>query len=370
MTDRDRGGSQPPAGQDAHDVVILARYLVGVATAEQQAAVEERLARDAAFRARFAEIRLLWDRSGHALETSVSEGDTDTAWSALAATLFADSTPAASPELLPDTRVLPIRRRYAVARLWREGVLAASVLLAIGLGIWQSGRRFGAPTEMAYAPMWNFTAAPGKRLALTLADGSKVVLAPGSQLLTRDRFRGSSRDVFLNGRAYFEITRDTAHPFLVHAAGTVTRVLGTKFDVRAYPGASRTDVVVRSGRVSIRPDFLPDAGAKVLTRGQRGSIDTSGTIRVESGLDPDAMLAWTTGTLRFERMPLQEVVPELEGWFDLKIRISDPALGKRRLTATFGSEPLDVVLQTIAELVNGQVKRDGSQVIFSPRRKS
>lgn len=349
---------------------MLARYLVGVATPEQQEAVEERLERDAAFRATLAEIRLLWDRSGQALETSVCEVDTERAWSALASALFADSTPAAPPELLPAGRVIPMRRRYPVAKLWRQGVLAASVLLAIGLGIWQSGRRFGAPTEMAYAPMRNFTAAPGKRLTLTLADGSKVVLAPGSQLLTRDRFRGGTRDVFLNGRAYFEIARDTTHPFLVHAAGTVTRVLGTKFDVRAFAGAGRTEVVVRSGRVSIRPDFLPDAGAKVLTRGQRGSIDAGGTIRVESGLDPDALLAWTTGTLRFDRTPLLEVVPELERWFDLKIRISDPALGRRRLTATFGSEPLDVVLQTIAELVNGQVKRVGNQVVFSPRRKS
>jgi transmembrane sensor len=359
MTDREPGGGPSPAEDDARGALLLARYVVGAATPEQRRFVEERLQSDNAFREKLAEMRLLWERAGSALNTPITHEDVDKAWLRLAAGLSA-----------PQVRVLPLRPVSRLWKQWRRGALAASVLLAIGLGVWNSARRSGLRARSAAVQAQMFAAAPGYRLVVRLGDGSKVILAPGSRLRTGEHFRARSREVFLTGRAYFEIARDTAHPFRVHAGGTVTQVLGTKFDVRSYPGSDETEVVVRSGRVALRSDSAPEASARVLIRGQRGIAHPNGIVQVESITDPEARLAWTSGSLSFERAPLREVVPELERWFDLKIRITDPVLAERRITATFRNERLDEVLETIAELVDGQVKRVGKQVVFSPRRNS
>jgi transmembrane sensor len=336
---------------------LLARYVVGAATSEQRLVVEERLRSEDALRAKLAEMRFLWEHAGDALNTPVPDEDVDAAWLRLAASLPAGRG-----------RVLPLRPPSRLTRQWRRGVLAASVLLVAGIGVWHSARRSGAPTRSAAVQSQRFAAARGRMLVVRLGDGSKVVLAPGSELRTGGRFGVGSREVFLAGRAYFEIARDTSRPFRVHAARSVTQVLGTKFDVRSYPGSDETEVVVRSGRVALRPEAAPEATARVLTRGQRGIAHANGIVDVESIADPDAVLAWTSGKLRFERAPLREVVPELERWFDLKVRITDPDLAERRITATFGDERLDEILATIAELVNGHVEREGKEVVFSPRR--
>jgi ferric-dicitrate binding protein FerR (iron transport regulator) len=201
-----------------------------------------------------------------------------------------------------------------------------------------------------------------------LADGSRAVLAPGSRLTETDPAAGASRSVRLDGRAYFEVLPDPARPFRVEAGGTVTRVLGTKFDVRAYAGTSATEVVVRSGRVAVRPASLPEAGAHPLSPGERATLGADGSVVIESGVDVDALIGWTSGTLAFRGTPLRDVVPELEGWFDLEIRLADSALGGRRITATFDGEPRDVVLGAVAELVDARVDRDGRRVVFTPFR--
>jgi transmembrane sensor len=357
MTDKSPGDDPASAEEYAPDELLLARYVAGAANPQQRRVVEERLQSEEALREKLAEMQFLWEHAGDALKIPVGDADVDAAWLRLVASLPAEKI-----------RALPLRPRSQLTRRWRRGALAASVLLAAGIGVWQAARGPGTPTHGSAVQTQRFVAERGRMLVVRLGDGSKVVLGPGSELRTGERFGAGSREVFLAGRAYFEIARDTTRPFRVHAARTVTQVLGTKFDVRSYPGSDETEVVVRSGRVALRSDIAPEATARVLTRGQRGIAHPNGIVDVESVADPDAFLAWTSGKLRFERAPLREVAPELERWFDLEVRITDPALAERRITATFGDERLDEILTTIAELVNGHVEREGKQVVFSPRR--
>jgi ferric-dicitrate binding protein FerR (iron transport regulator) len=192
------------------------------------------------------------------------------------------------------------------------------------------------------------------------------VLAPGSRLRTPERFGSGPREISLTEHAYFEVASDSARPFLVNAGGVVTRVLGTEFDVRAYRENEPVRVVVRSGRVSVRPVAAPAATARVLGRGDRAVVDSSGTVQVDGGLDVDALLSWTSGRLTFDRAPLHEVVPELERWFDLEIEM-DPSLSQRRLSAIFEDEPVDTVLQLVGDAVKVRVQRDGRRVVVSPQ---
>jgi len=82
---------------------------------------------------------------------------------------------------------------------------------------------------------------------------------------------------------------------------------------------------------------------------------------VRRGVDVDRYLAWTKGVLAFDGTPLSEVMPALERWYNVEIRLSDSALAARRLTATFQNEPIDLVLKRIALTLGLLVERgDGS----------
>ena len=244
-------------------------------------------------------------------------------------------------------------------------MLAAAMLAAVLL---VPTRRAGPPPPGPSAISSQRHAAPaGAPLTLTLSDGSRVVLAPGSHLV--EATTSGERRVMLEGRAYFDVVPDESRPFLVDAGGTRTRVLGTRFDVRAYPGSGATEVLVRSGRVSVSRSSEARPAVRPLGTGDRVRVTVDGGMELESGLDVEALLAWTGGNLVFRGTPLRDVVPELEGWFGVTIRISDPTLAGRRITATFVGEPEDVVLGAVAELVGARVERSGRQVVFVPFRR-
>jgi len=262
--------------------------------------------------------------------------------------------PARAPIVLP-------RRRGRVPR-WRVTAMAATVVLGVGVGATWLALRESAPP-----PLREIATARGERLTVPLDDGSRVVLAPGSRLTVPERFARDARTVTLAGHAYFEVAPEAARPFLVQTPGAVVRVLGTAFDLRAHEGSGTAQLVVRSGRVSIRAVAAPVAEERVVVPGERATVEADGAVRVERGVDVDDALAWTSGRLVFERTPLSEVVAEIERWRDVRIDVASEELGRRRLTASFEHEPLEVVLETISELVNARVDVDTARYILTPR---
>jgi transmembrane sensor len=162
--------------------------------------------------------------------------------------------------------------------------------------------------------------------------------------------------VFLTGEAYFEVTHDEERPFFVHAAGTVTRVLGTEFAVRAYANAGSVQVVVRSGRVSLREDAAT-AEAVVLTPGQLGTFADGRTI-VRTGVDVAEYLAWTEGRIVLDNVTVSEALERLQRWYAVEIS-ADPALLERRITAVFRNQSIETVLEALTLSLGVQYDRRG-----------
>lgn len=350
---------------------LLARYASGTATDAERRAIEARVREDAALRAELERLELVWQRADGALRLPLDAAEVDRAWARLSAALHPDAAAATALPLREPTggrgRLAP--RHGRGMHRWRRSLIAASLLVAAAVAVWTlAPHPFTEPSRIAPIAAREHVAPVGAPLSITLADGSRAVLAPGSRLTETDPAAPDGRSVTLEGRAYFDVLPDPARPFRVAAGGTVTRVLGTSFDVRAYAGTSATEVVVRSGRVAVRPASLSEDGARPLAPGDRATLGADGSVAVESGVDVDALIGWTTGALAFRGTPLRDVVPELEGWFDLQIRIADSGLGDRRITATFHGEPRDVVLGAVAELVDARVERNGRQVVFAPFR--
>src|SRR5213593_1283212 len=135
----------------------------------------------------------------------------------------------------------PLPRRWRTATVWPARIAAAVALLVAGAALWSHRSPPAPPREYATAP--------GHRAALTLPDGSRVLLSVGTRLLVPRDYGVRERAVELEGEAYFVVQRDP-RPFLVQTRHGTTQDLGTEFDVRAYGHEDFLQVVVAEGRVA------------------------------------------------------------------------------------------------------------------------
>ena len=311
---------------------LLERYLAGEASARDAEIVREWLAEDAAHGQILADLRLI----KHVAHDTPPPTSVDAAWMQAIKTLGLGRKP----------RVL--RRLLMVA------LATAAVLIAV----------IGGGLLLRRAPQWKeYATAPAQRMVIRLQDGTQVTIAPKSRVRYTADFGRAHRDLYLDGEAYFQVAPDSQRPLRVHTSGSVTEDLGTAFVVTAYADQRTTEVVVTEGRVSLsRAETTWPAvvlGLRDLAR-----LDASGPATVRRGVDVDRYLAWTKGVLAFDGTPLSEVMPELERWYNVEIRLSDSALAARRLTATFQNEPIDLVLKRIALTLGMRVERGEGSVFL------
>lgn len=156
---------------------------------------------------------------------------------------------------------------------------------------------------------------PGGEYQVKLSDGTRVWLNAASSLKYPERFTDSVRKVVLTGEAYFEVSKDAVHPFIVETANSDIRVLGTHFDVNAYPADNITTVTLAEGSVKLN-------GAVILKPQERGLIGAPGEIKVEAA-DLQAALAWKEGRFFFRMTSMEEVMRQVSHWYNARIVYKD-----------------------------------------------
>lgn len=254
----------------------------------------------------------------------------------------------------------------------RRLTAAAAVVLvaAFAAHAWRSGalrRTVGTSGHASpAAPARVYAAARGERAQLRLPDGTRVVLAAQSRLSVPAAYGDIGREVSLDGEAYFDVIHDARKPFIVRAAGALVRDIGTRFDLRAYPGDVAVRVVVTDGVVRVRSGQGGDSAGAVLGRGAAARIDATGRISLDPSVDTARYVAWTRGQLVLVATPLRAAAVELARWYNVDIQIPDTALAARRVTATIGDIPLSRVLDQLAVAFDLRVERRGLTVILSP----
>ena len=147
---------------------------------------------------------------------------------------------------------------------------------------------------------------------LVLSDGTKVWLNSASKLKYPVAFTGGQRKVFLEGEAYFEVAADTVHPFLVETSGMSVTVLGTGFNVMAYPEEMEAAVTLVHGKVGVQTDhrqqiLQPDEQYVYQTTTRRGTVRK---------VDVSQYVDWKDGILNFDSMPLEELTRRLGRWYE------------------------------------------------------
>ncbi|MBA2459610.1 MAG: FecR domain-containing protein [Gemmatimonadales bacterium] len=254
------------------------------------------------------------------------------------------------------------------ARPTRSPVVKVAVLLLAVGGTALAGRAVLSPGREVVSPapaMRVVTTPPGQRASLRLPDGTRVMLGVASTLRHPPAFAAGSREVELEGEAYFEVRHDPRRPFQVRAGDLVAEDLGTEFVVRAYRGEAAPQVVVREGEVALRAVAAPDSSRRVLLPGQLGRLAANGSPIVEPA-DTASYFAWTNGWLVLRDTPLRDALPQLGRWYDLDFRLADSSLGATPLSGRFKNELTDTGLDLLAASVGARQVRDGRVVTLYP----
>lgn len=157
----------------------------------------------------------------------------------------------------------------------------------------------------------------GGEYQLKLSDGTKVWLNAVSSLRFPVGFSGEKREVYLQGEAYFDVSKDSIHPFIVHTSRGNIRVLGTGFNVRDYPEEQKVVATLVEGRIAYQPvgqsehDVLLEPGGQV--------EDREGSLPVVRRVDVLLYAGWKDGKYIFENTTLGEIMEVLSRWYDIEV---------------------------------------------------
>ena len=345
---------------------LLHKYLSGECNPEEMQKVEDWLQADEGNLRFFDSLQKIWNVDPDE-EIAV---DAQSAWSAFQQKISPAEEAAEKKALLYKAGRL--RKKQSPRKTYKYtaaiALSAAAVILLAMLFSW----RFAPDTGESLQPrftMQEIVTGKGQRTTFLLSDGTRVQLNADSKIEIPKTFRDSSRKVYLQGEAYFEVSHDPQRPFWVYAGEAHTKVLGTKFGVRAYPEEEQIHVVVAEGKVALGAgkDSIGQS-AKEVGRNQIGVFTRQGQTRVSDADDIRQHLGWKDGQLIFEDTPFGQVRPRLERWFDIVCTIADTSLDHRRITAAFDGEPMTEVLNVVALSMDMSYEREGRTVIFRKNR--
>lgn len=177
-------------------------------------------------------------------------------------------------------------------------------------------------------PVYNQIDIPrGGEYKLRLSDGSLVHLNAMSSLRYPVHFSGDTREVELTGEAFFEVSKDAAKPFLVKTAGIDVCVLGTTFNVSAYPDNEFTQTTLVSGSVQMQ---TKEGGSIVLKPSQQAELDNKSHEMVVRQVDVSLYTSWVQGKIYFKDERLETIMTTLARWYDVKIEYANEKVKSMR----------------------------------------
>lgn len=276
-----------------------------------------------------------------------------------------DGRSAAPLEIAAAERLAGARRRWRTAAFRA----AAAVLVVAGAALsWRAIRSpadRGAPTSTrgATGPT-RFASAVGQLDTVRLADGTDVVLGPGSALTLAPGFGGAAREVVLQGEAHFDVVHDDARPFVVRSGRATLRDVGTVFAVRG-DSASDVRVWVTEGAVDVRDDRASDP--VVLLAGDLATVSANG-VSVTRGAVTRGDLAWMRGDLVFRDAPFEQVRDGLRRWYGVELVAGDSLVASRRLTATLSGRRAEGMGDVLAAALGGRAARTGDTLRITASR--
>lgn len=272
---------------------------------------------------------------------------------------------------VPDPKV----KRMAA---WRYTAIAASFALVVSLGWWMLKTK--PANQQSTSNVHVVSTQKGSRSKVALPDGSTVWLNAGSILEYPDDFGTSLRKVALTGEAFFDVVHDMSKPFIIHTSAFDLKVLGTTFNVRAYPEEKQTEAALITG--SLEVSFTGDPSKKlVLKPSEKVSVSTEkdtaaiaaaaekplpaiSSITYQPNDHSVLETSWVKNKLVFRNKPFDEVTMEMSRWYNVNFEVQDETILKKRFTGTFETETIQEALTTLSESYNFSFSYDKTNRTF------
>ncbi len=219
----------------------------------------------------------------------------------------------------------------------------------------------GAPIPQGTPEMNQLVIPYGKTSEIILPDGTHVYLNAGSRLIYPDFFADKTREVFLVGEAHFDVEHNEKQPFVVQTTDIRVRVLGTQFNVSAYPSDNIIETVLTTGKVRLEQNNSGMFSQTTdLVPGQLAAFNkTERTTRVKE-VDIENYTLWKDGLLKFESTDLSRVVKKLERYFDIRFRYEDPFLGGIKISGKLElTDSREAVLENVAAVASVKITKKG-----------
>lgn len=190
-----------------------------------------------------------------------------------------------------------------------------------------------------------------KNRFIHLPDGSKVILCAGSKLNYPSSFAGlTKREVYLEGQAFFDIQHDASQPFVVHTGKLETTVLGTAFNIKAWPANANITVTVSRGKVKVGNK---NKTMGIISPNQQIIFNKKNAEVNKRNVDASSYLTWKEQDLFFDNLTFEEASELLAERFNVNIFFSNDFVRSKRFTTTFlKDESLEQVLKSICEFNN------------------
>ncbi|WP_294962345.1 FecR domain-containing protein [uncultured Flavobacterium sp.] len=237
-----------------------------------------------------------------------------------------------------------------IALSYKNWAVAASLVFLLGLSVF-----FYSTTNTIESKQ--FAVKLGEHAQIKLSDGTKIWLNAGSVLKYPTAFKGDTREVYLSGEAFFDVAKDKKHPFIIHTNKMDTKVLGTSFNVQAYPDQTTQEVSVATGRVNVKSTVTEEnvyvtPGQKVVFKSQNNKLQAFKDIPLNT------ISLWRKNIMVFEETPLPEVVATINRNYNIAIEVKNKNLNALKISAYFKELPADQVIGLVCNIINAEYKID------------
>lgn len=233
-----------------------------------------------------------------------------------------------------------VRRKFKTVFLWAERAAAIMFIPLLSAYLLQIKN-----SDVAEARMMEIRTNPGMTTAFVLPDGTNVSLNSGSVLRYPEFFSEDKREVELIGEAFFDVTKDPNKRFVVKTSGDErVEVLGTSFNMEAFPGDSILSTTLLEGKVR----FVSDAGSVQMNPGEKLVYNNKTSKAKLTKTNGEAETAWKYGKIIFDNTPFNEVLRMLSKRFNVDFVVKNEKYRKDSFTGTFSTLRLEQVLDVFS----------------------